>query len=326
MWYAAQMLTDSLASSGPHVQSMCGLQHLVLASQPATSHYIAPMQVSGCHVGSKGKKEVLDKLTGLTLFNPTHICSAEEAEEDLPAQAGPVAEQAVSSLRWVQPGTEMLAGGTIITSCALSCCQLPSVHVHLPLAAAPVHGAHPVGMYAAQSQQQQQQQEQQPPAARAPAQHQGMRAGGQPDSPANFPAAQVENTWERGGSPTCLLDQLVAELGSPEASGGQQLAGESGSPEAKAGGQVQQPVTGAASLAAAAAAAAGQGPALLPSPAAWLVEGMARIGEASQGSSEPASGKSLLGRRVAFVSLEDFEQGDEQGIMDTLAGGVQEGQ
>eukprot|EP00887_Chlorella_sp_A99_P008091 scaffold12.g8091.t1 len=64
-----------------------------------------------------------------------------------------------------------------------------------------------------------------------------------------------------------------------------------------------------------------------PPPPAWLAEGLARMARASQGSSDTvAAPGQLVGRKVAFACLEEFRQGDAEGIVDVLAAGVHEGQ
>ncbi|PRW33917.1 hypothetical protein C2E21_7441 [Chlorella sorokiniana] len=84
--------------------------------------------------------------------------------------------------------------------------------------------------------------------------------------------------------------------------------------------------TGAAAAAAAAHATdAGEGQQDGAAPE-WLVQGIASVAERSQGSRDAVDGRQLLGRRVAFVLLEEFEQDDPQGITDALEAGVQEGQ
>jgi hypothetical protein len=57
----------------------------------------------------------------------------------------------------------------------------------------------------------------------------------------------------------------------------------------------------------------------------WLAEGLARVAATSQASLKAAAGRQLLGRKVAIVLAEGFEQGGD-GIVDSLSPGIHVGQ
>ena len=81
----------------------------------------------------------------------------------------------------------------------------------------------------------------------------------------------------------------------------------------------------AAATATASSSAGGGSP---PGPEAqqhWLAEGLARVAATSQASLEAAAGRQLLGRKVAIVLAEGFEQGGD-GIVDSLSPGIHVGQ
>ena len=239
---------------------------------PVLSSPSSTMQIllaNGLNAASRTKKEMLDRLPQLPLFSP--LCLAPEGGSGSGSGTGPQAgpqpqvqlvdPEAMAALGWLEPSSAAAAtsmGGG-------SCCALPPVRIQLPPGMqAPAAGAAAALAQAAAHQ---------PPAPAVPQQG--------PAAPASAAAA--------------LTPPQPADSQATEASAGAAAQGQRALQRSPEVGQPQQWLQAAAEEEAAEEVQQQEEDGTAPPD--WLVQGIAAVGERSQGSRDTAEGRQLLGRR-----------------------------
>lgn len=228
--------------------------------------------VNGCAMGSRTKREVLDRLPPMPLFSPLciltpadsgaarHPPSASNKSGDCILDDGALA--ALQTLGWLDaeavPPVQAHRGG--------SCCPLPDVRVQ-------AQGGDSGGLAAL--------------AACSPSNE-------QPDPPAHELHQPVSPL--AGGAAATAAE---LRLSPPQPADSQATEASLGT--AACCNQAVQSSPDAVQQGAAAAAEHGEvtEQRCVPEPPAWLAEGVARVGQRSQGSLEAAAAGQLLGRRWA---------------------------
>lgn len=259
----------------------------------SSTHQI--LLVNSLSAGSRPKKELIDRVAHLPLFTPTCLlpdAAAPAVATAAPQPATPVGTDAMAALGWLAPSATAAAATSLGGG---SCCALPPVRIRL-LEGMQAPAAAQARAVAAGLQQQ---------AAAAPA----------AAAPQSLPADSQATMASASGGAVARAVQVSPEVAQQQR---QQVAHP----------QQHAPLSGQA--------LEGSGSAgLAPSekeeeedlePPAWLVQGIAAVADRSQGSHGAAEGHQLLGRRVAFVLLQDFEQDDPSGALDAVEAGVLEGQ